>query len=352
MLTRTLSRLYNNKAKYVWSFIEGDAMSQTKGNPAKPKTVIYVIAAIIIVLLIAVVVKLTGAEGTNTIWAAIGVILGIIAVVSLLTIVASTLKMIDVIDSSTAQIERLSDELTGMKEVLNEINQGTHLTETTKAIAFREAERRSLQDIVFDKLQQKQFDTAYEIIDEIAHRTGYRKLAEELRAQADQYRDASDTERINQMITHVEKLMDASQWAQANAHIEKLLLDYPKSERIQKLRHDLLDRKAERKKALLKAWDEAVRRQATDRSLEILKELDQYLTPNEGLALQEAARDVFRTKLHNLGVQFSLAVSGRKWADALNTAKEIVRDFPNSRMAEEIREKIAILEQNATQVKT
>ena len=42
-----------------------------------------------------------------------------------------------------------------------------------------------------------------------------------------------------------------------------------------------------------------------------------YLTPNEALALQEAAKDVFRTKLHNLGVQFALAVSDKQWSNAL-----------------------------------
>ena len=90
---------------------------------------------------------------------------------------------------------------------------------------------------------------------------------------------------------------------------------------------------------LLNAWDDAVKRQATDRSLEILRELDMYLTPNEGLALQEAAREVFRTKLHNLGVQFSLAVSDRNWVEALEIGEEIMRGFPNSRMAKEIRER-------------
>jgi len=115
------------------------------------------------------------------------------------------------------------------------------------------------------------------------------------------------------------------------------------------MRQKLFDKKQERKKILLTAWDDAVKRQDTDRSLEILRELDLYLTPNEGLALQEAARDVFRTKLHNLGVQFSFAVSEKQWADAFETGCQIVRDFPNSRMAKEIREKIDILEQRVKQ---
>ena len=115
------------------------------------------------------------------------------------------------------------------------------------------------------------------------------------------------------------------------------------------MRQRLIDKKQERKKILLEAWDEAVKRQATDRSLELLRELDLYLTPNEGLALQEAARDVFRTKLHNLGVQFSLAVSEKQWDQAVQTGQEIMRYFPNSKMAEEIREKWDVLNQKTQQ---
>lgn len=93
-------------------------------------------------------------------------------------------------------------------------------------------------------------------------------------------------------------------------------------------------------------WDEAVKSQNTDQSLEILRELDVYLTPNEALALQEAAKDVYRNKLHNLGVQFSMAVSDRKWGDALEVGERIITDFPNSKMSEEIRGKLDVLKQN------
>ncbi len=86
--------------------------------------------------------------------------------------------------------------------------------------------------------------------------------------------------------------------------------------------------------------------QETDRSLEILRELDMYLTPNEALALQEAAKDVFRTKLHNLGVQFTLAVSDKRWSSALEIGQQIMKDFPNSRMSVEIRDKLHVLQQN------
>jgi hypothetical protein len=112
------------------------------------------------------------------------------------------------------------------------------------------------------------------------------------------------------------------------------------------MRQILHDKKQERKRILLAAWDDAITHQETDRSLEILKELDQYLTPNEALALQEAASDVFRTKLHNLGVQFSISVTEKRWTDALDIGQQIINNFPNSKMSEEIRSKLHVLKQN------
>jgi len=257
--------------------------------------------------------------------------------------------MLDILDDSNSKLEKVAGELEKLRQVVNQVNQSIHVSETAKSIAFRDNDTQTLRDAVFDKLQQKDFDSAYEIIDEVAHRTGYTKLAEQLHVQADKYRDATDIERMNQLIAHIEKHLDDHQWVKASAQIEGLIKEYPANEKVLAMWQRLSEKKDERKKVLLNAWDDAVKRQATDRSLEILRELDQYLTPNEALALQEAARDVFRTKLHNLGVQFSLAISGGQWAKALETGQELIRDFPNSRMAEEIRAKIDVLKTHAQQ---
>jgi cell division protein FtsL len=277
------------------------------------------------------------------------VLLGLAIVFTLIIIFMTLMKMLDLVDGSNSKLEKVADDLEKLRQVINQVNQSTRVSETAKAIAFRDSDMQTLRDAVFDKLQQKDFEGAYEIIDEISHNTGYGKLAEQLHVQADKYRDATDIERMNQSISHIEKQLEDHQWVNASAQIERLIKEYPANDKALAMRQRLSDKKDERKKVLLNSWDDAVKRQATDRSLEILRELDQYLTPNEALALQEAARDVFRTKLHNLGVQFSLAISGRQWAKALETGQEIIHDFPNSRMAEEIREKIDALKTNAEQ---
>ena len=266
-----------------------------------------------------------------------------------LIILLKVFKISDTLAENGAKLEKIAEAMEKNRSVLTQINQSTRLSEAARAIAFRDADRQSLREAVFDKLQQHDFDTTYEIIDEIAQRAEYKTLAEQLRAQADKYRDATDTERVNQVIVLIEKLFENHQWAKASAQIERLIKAYPNSEKAKAMRLKLLDKKEERKKILLTARDDAVKRQATDRSLEILRELDLYLTPNEGLALQEAARDVFRTKLHNLGVQFSLAISAKQWGKAVETGQQIIHDFPNSRMAEEIHENWNILKQKVKQ---
>ncbi len=254
-------------------------------------------------------------------------------------------KMLDVLSESGATLEKISEELEKQRTELKKINQSLCLSETAKAIAYRDMEKQSLREVVLDKLAQQDFEGTTKMIEEMGGYAGYEELAEQLRVEASQYRDSNEHERINQVISHIRRLFEVHQWAKASVHIERLIKSYPDDDEVKGLRRELVEKREERKKELLKIWNEAVQRGDTDGSLEILQELDMYLTPNEGLALQEAARDVFRTKLHNMGVQFALAVSEKQWGKALETGRSITREFPNSRMAEEIREKWDALKQ-------
>ena len=270
----------------------------------------------------------------------------LVLVGAILTILSRLFKILDALKDNSTKLKDVAGALEKISTELTHINHSTRVSETAKAIAFRDEDRQSLREAVFDKLQQQDFVAANELIDEIARRPEYKDLAEHLRAQARRYHDATDQERMNQVIAHIERLLDTCQWAKASAQIEGLIKAHPDNERAKAVRQVLLDRKQQRKRILLAAWDDAVKSQETDRGLDILKELDFYLTPNEALALQEAARDVFRTKLHNLGVQFAIAVTEKQWVGALEVGQQIIKDFPNSKMSEEIRGKLDVLMQN------
>lgn len=265
---------------------------------------------------------------------------------ALLVMLSRVIKIFDALRDNSKKMEDLTAALEKIHSGLAQINQSTRISETAKAIAFRDADRESLKQAVFEKLQAQDFEAAKELTDEIAMQPEYIELAEQLRIQVEQFQNANYQGRLNQTIEHIEKLIDQCQWSKASSQIEEMIKAYPESEQARAMRQTFVNRKQEHKKILLAAWDDAVQNQETDRSLEILKDLDQYLTPNEALALQEAASDAFRTKLHNLGMQFSISVTERRWADALDIGEKIVKDFPNSKMSEEICAKLEIIRRN------
>jgi hypothetical protein len=264
-------------------------------------------------------------------------------------ILAKVIRTTEAVQDHAQRLDKIAEVVEKNRSVLDDINKNTRLSESAKTIASRDINRQALREAVFDKLQQNDFQTAHEIIKEIKQLPEFKDLAILLKAQTDKYRDATDKERIKQVIAHIDKLFENYEWAKASVHIERLIKSYPDSEDVKALRQALIDKKEERKKQLLMVWDETVRRQDTDRSLELLRELDMYLTPNEALALQEAASDVFKTKLHNMGVQFSIAISGKQWSEAYKVGLQIMKAFPNSKMAGEIRSKVVILRQKAAQ---
>jgi hypothetical protein len=92
-------------------------------------------------------------------------------------------------------------------------------------------------------------------------------------------------------------------------------------------------------------WDEAVARHDVDTSIEALKRLDPYLTPAEAEEMQETARGIFKEKLNNLSADFARAVHDQHWTDAVRIGEAVIRDFPNSRIAQEIRQNIEGLRQ-------
>lgn len=306
--------------------------------------IIVICIALGLVLLLALFTRIF--ENTAALRNSVFLIGSLIFLGALLAVLSRTTGIVNTLRENSVKMEEAAKALEHIQAGLMQINQSTRISESVKAIAFREDDRQSLRNAVLERVKQNDFEAAYEIIDEISHHVGYRPLADELRQDVDSYRNATEEERIDQSITDIEALFKKCQWPKASIRIETLIRMYPQSEKARAMRQQLIDRKDERKKILLAAWDDAIQQQDTDRSLEILKDLDMYLTANEGLALQEAAKDVFKTKLHNMGVQFSMAVSDRQWETALDVGQQIVRDFPNSRMAEEIRTKIDVLRQN------
>jgi uncharacterized membrane protein YfbV (UPF0208 family) len=263
---------------------------------------------------------------------------------------AALLLFYEIVYSLKRNIEQLDntvETLSRQNNLLIRISQASHLSDTAKEIVFRDSEQMELGEAALTKLHQHDFDEAESMIYTMSEYPKYKELASRLKRMAEKYRNATEEGRVNQIIAHIENLFDQKLWIQAAAQVDNLVKNFSYSEKAKAMPSRLRQRKDRQKRELLADWDLAVREKNTDRGLEILKELDLYLTPNEALALRESASTVFKTKLHNMGVEFSVSVAEQNWKKALETGRDIVQNFPNSRMASEIRSKLDILSERA-----
>ena len=64
--------------------------------------------------------------------------------------------------------------------------------------------------------------------------------------------------------------------------------------------------------------------------------------------MQESARGVFKEKLNILRSQFSQCVQEDKWHEALRIAEEVIRDYPNTQMAKEMRDMMPNIQERAS----
>jgi hypothetical protein len=258
----------------------------------------------------------------------------------ILAIEASTHRLVDGLVRVNKSVEQAT-------LVLQTIGENILLSEEAKSIAFREKDRDALRAAIDYEFNREDWEAALYLADQMEKRFGYRQEAEQLRERIARGRTQQRHLELATVMESVDQLIAAHNWDEAAGLIETIKSQFAGEFEVESLSEKLDQARNEHKKHLLKQWDEAVQQNDIDQGIEILKELDKFLSPTEVAALEESARGVFRAKLHNLGVQFSLLVAEKHWDKALEVGEEIVNEFPNSQMAQEIRERLDTLKAKA-----
>jgi hypothetical protein len=254
-------------------------------------------------------------------------------------------------DDMTAVAEQrlntMSDTLDQMSVLLNLISEQQLLSERAKSVAFREKERDALRRAIQEEIARQDWEAALVLANEIESSFGYKSEADRFRGEINHRRSDIIRRQINDAAAGIDRHMRAENWGAAHREAERLAQLYPADEQVARLPQDIENRKAAHKRQLMDSWQDAVNRKDIDGSIEILRRLDSYLTPGEAESMQEAARHVFKEKLNNLRTQFSVAVQDHNWGEAIRIGDEIMRDFPNTQMAREVREMMETLRQRA-----
>jgi len=271
------------------------------------------------------------------------------------TVVFAALAIAHLVQVRAQQAEQRSEQalapvmerLEAFSVMLNLIAEQQKLSERAKAIAFRADDREALRRAIREEIARKDYEAALVLAEEMERGFGYREEAERFREEIRQFRMGEVRHRLDEATATIDRMCRAEQWSQALAEADKMARMYPTEPHALGLAAAVEARRQEHKARLLDAWAAAVQRHDVDGSIEILKQLDMYLTPAEAESMKEQARQVFKDKLALMAEQFKAAVHAKDWAEAIRLGETIARDFPNSKMAEEVRGSMDQLRQRA-----
>src|SRR3954447_3220611 len=248
---------------------------------------------------------------------------------------------------SDARSAALTERLEQFSVLLNLITEQQLLSDRAKSVAFRDKDRDALRRAIQEEINRQDWDAALRLADEIEAQFGYRTEAARFRDEIRQRQQEQVRRQIQEVVTVIDRYTRSEQWNGALREAERLMGMFPDNEQVKNLPTEIDRRRQEHKKQLIDSWHDAVARHDVDGSIEILKQLDAYLTPAEAEGMQETARQVFKEKLNQLSKIFADSVREHRWAEAIRTGEQIARDFPNTRMAQEVREKMDTLRQRA-----
>ncbi|MEM8737165.1 MAG: hypothetical protein AAGG38_01640 [Planctomycetota bacterium] len=230
---------------------------------------------------------------------------------------------------------------------LDSINQRLLLSETAKKITYRAEDLAVLRRTLEDDIRKGEYDAAMVLVTDLATAYGQLEESEKFREQIDDARRKDQEAKVAAGITQFEAKLADRDFSAASREAGRLQRLYPNDPAVQGLADRVDSAKQQYKHELERAFLHANEREEVDRALDILKVLDKMLSPEEAEPYREVARGVVGKKRDNLGVQFKLAVHDKEWTQAVLAGEQIIKQFPNTRMADEVRERIDQLRANA-----
>lgn len=238
-------------------------------------------------------------------------------------------------DTNGAATPQKLDEL---GEAIRVLTDHVSLSGDARRVLNRRAEKDLLCRAIEEDINAEDWDAAMVLCRELADRFGYRIEAEEFRAKIDSSRGEVQERKVADSIARLDGLIIQRRWDVALREAARIQRTFPDSHRVETVRQRVEQARAVYKSDLERRFLDAAQGEHFDEAMELLKELDSYLTEHEAEPFREVARGVVSKARENLGVQFKVAVRDKQWPKAAAIGRRIINEFPNTRMATEVRE--------------
>jgi len=239
------------------------------------------------------------------------------------------------------------DESDPVLAELREMNNRLLISDTAKRIAYRQRDQEALRRAIREDIAKRDFNAALVLVDEMAATYGLVEEAEKYREEIREARSKEVEKQLETVAARLREMVDKHDFEKAYHTAKKFQRIYPEHATASELPKRVLMAREQYKLNLEREFLKASEREDVNRAMILLKEMDKYLSPEEGEHFAETAKGVIGKAKENLGVRFKLAVQDKEWMQAVQTGETIIRDFPNTQMAQEVRDRLDLLRERA-----
>jgi TolA-binding protein len=243
--------------------------------------------------------------------------------------------------------DRIRTQLKNLNDTLESLNENQILSDDARRVLNRRKERELLCKAIEEDILIEDWDAGLVLVRELAERFGYRAEAEDFREKIDAARSKTMHRHVSDAVAGLDQLISKHKWDQAMHEAARISRVYHDSPQVEGLRHRVEQSKERYKYEIERRFLHAAQEDRIEEAMDLLHEMDHYLSEHEAEQFREVARGVIGKARENLGVQFKLAVNDKAWDKAAGVGQQIIQEFPNSRMASEVRNMIDSIRQRA-----
>lgn len=233
--------------------------------------------------------------------------------------------------------------------ILKQILENSMLSDNAKRVLFRERELQLLRGAIEEDLAHGDYNSGLTLCDDMANLFGHREEAENFRSRILQAGHASFEAKVHGALQQFDHILASRDWAVAHREAARIKRLFPNHHLVGDIDQRILQAREDHKRFLEAQFIEAAKRDDVDSAMVLLKELDRYLTRDEAARIANVAQGVVFKHRENLSMQFKLAVNDHRWSEAAQIGDGIIAEYPNTKMADEVRSMIDVIRVRATQ---
>ena len=151
------------------------------------------------------------------------------------------------------------DGMRRQEAILQQMSEGIMISDKAKEVVSRNRDRELMKNAIQDDIAKKDWEAAYQLLEQMQSRFGYSREAGEFRRLVDSQRANVVQAVIEETREQVESLCANLNWSEAQAMLDSLTKQFPNNRQVRKMAEEMVGQKrGDEKKQLLASWDQAV----------------------------------------------------------------------------------------------